>query len=114
MDDADAANREVRLRGAAAVKLHATLAAGLLLCATGFGIETWRAVGGNTLSWVYVFEWPLLAVFAVYMWWQLLHGYDRKARASSPTEAASPQIDEDDPELEAWRRYVATLDDDGS
>ena len=49
-----------------------------------------RALGGNELSWAYVFEWPLLAVFAVYMWWQLLHpGRDnrlnRKVKSLDPS-----------------------------
>ena len=32
-----------------------------------------RALGGNELSWAYVFEWPLFAGYAVYMWWRLVH-----------------------------------------
>jgi len=32
-----------------------------------------RAEGGNTLSYAYAVEWPLFAVIAVYLWWQLLH-----------------------------------------
>ncbi|MGD0313063.1 MAG: hypothetical protein ABSC90_11425 [Acidimicrobiales bacterium] len=32
-----------------------------------------RALGGNTLSWAYTFEWPLFAGYAVYVWWQLIH-----------------------------------------
>ncbi len=32
-----------------------------------------RALGGNTLSWAYTFEWPLFAGYAVYVWWQLVH-----------------------------------------
>jgi hypothetical protein len=46
-----------------------------------FGWLTWwqlgRALGGNTLSWAYTFEWPLFACYAVYVWWQLIH--DRAA-----------------------------------
>src|SRR5664280_2074987 len=64
---------EVRLPRKEAMRLHATLALGLVLCVTAFWFEVSRALGGNALSWAYVFEWPLLAVFAVYMWWQLLH-----------------------------------------
>jgi hypothetical protein len=30
-------------------------------------------LGGNGLSWAYVFEWPAFAVYAVYMWWRLIH-----------------------------------------
>jgi hypothetical protein len=53
--------------------MHVTLA--VLLPA--FAWLTWwqltRALGGNTLSWAYTFEWPLFAGYAVYVWWQLIH-----------------------------------------
>ena len=32
-----------------------------------------RALSGNTLSWVYTFEWPFFACYAVFLWWRLLH-----------------------------------------
>jgi hypothetical protein len=32
-----------------------------------------RALGGNGLSWAYVFEWPFFAGYAIYMWWKFLH-----------------------------------------
>jgi Na+/pantothenate symporter len=81
---------EVRLPRKEALRLHATLALGLVLCVTAFWFEVSRALGGNALSWAYVFEWPLLAVFAVYMWWQLLHpGRDnrlnRKVKSLDPS-----------------------------
>ncbi|MDA8313395.1 MAG: hypothetical protein M0Z46_22815 [Actinomycetota bacterium] len=31
------------------------------------------ALGGNELSWVYTVEWPFFAVYAVYIWWRLIH-----------------------------------------
>jgi DNA-binding transcriptional regulator of glucitol operon len=31
------------------------------------------ALGGNSLSWCYVIEWPFFALFAIYMWWRLIH-----------------------------------------
>jgi hypothetical protein len=62
-----------RLSGAAALKLHVTLALGLALCTLAFWFEFGRAERGNSLSWAYVFEWPLLGIFGVYMWWNLLH-----------------------------------------
>ena len=31
------------------------------------------ALGGNDLSWVYTVEWPFFAVYAVYIWWKLIH-----------------------------------------
>ncbi len=114
MDEATGGNAPGRLRGRAAARLHLTLAAGLTLCLVGFGIETWRAFGGNTLSWVYVFEWPLLAAFALYLWWNLLHGYDR--RSTTPAEESVPTEPVSDPEdaeaLARWNRYLATLDEE--
>lgn len=53
--------------------MHITLL--VLLPAFGF-LTKWqldRALGGNTLSWAYTFEWPLFAGYAVYVWWQLIH-----------------------------------------
>jgi hypothetical protein len=31
------------------------------------------ALSGNDLSWVYTVEWPFFAVYAVYIWWRLIH-----------------------------------------
>ena len=62
-----------RLTGAAAFKTHVILLLGLALCTAAFWFELGRAERGNGLSWAYVFEWPLLGLFAIYMWWKLLH-----------------------------------------
>jgi hypothetical protein len=40
-----------------------------------------RALDGNTLSWAYVFEWPIFAGYAVFMWWKLTH--DRRVATTS-------------------------------
>ncbi len=100
----------MRLRGADAVRLHATLAVGLTLCIGAFCFELVRALGGHTFSWMYVFEWPLFAGFAIYMWWNLLHGNDRR-RAPTP----SPSVDDDDGQVQdeglaAWNRYLAEME----
>ena len=55
------------------IAMHITLL--VLLPAFAF-LTKWqldRALGGNTLSWAYTFEWPLFAGYAVYVWWQLIH-----------------------------------------
>jgi hypothetical protein len=31
------------------------------------------ARSGNTLSWAYTFEWPLFALYALYVWWRLIN-----------------------------------------
>jgi hypothetical protein len=57
----------------------------ILLVATMAGLTWWqasRALSGNTLSYVYAFEWPLLAGVVVYMWWDMLH--ERPDRGGRP------------------------------
>jgi hypothetical protein len=48
-----------------------------LVLVSSFILAAWwqyeSALGGNGLSWAYVFEWPAFAVYAVYMWWKLIH-----------------------------------------
>jgi len=46
-----------------------------------------RALSGNHLSWVYVFEWPFFAIFVLYMYMKL----------GQPQE---PYDDSDDPKRE--------------
>ncbi len=115
-----------RLRGAPALRLHLTLAVGLTICLTAFAFEISRALGGNTLSWAYVFEWPIFAAFALYMWWNLLHDEDgsRPRRAptgggsaadggtASPTEGTpvGTKDDDPDPDLVAWQEYLRTME----
>jgi hypothetical protein len=93
-----------RLRGTEALKTHITLAICLTLCLAAFWIELFRALGGNALSWAYVFEWPLLAAFGVYMWWKVLHPGSGRSRDRKPTIA---------PEyvgmLKAWQEHQQQL-----
>lgn len=96
------------------MRLHAALAVGLIASAAGFVVEIFRALGGNTLSWVYVFEWPMLAAFGTYMWWSLLTGRDRRMPLLRSRGSGAETVP--DEELEAWTRYVRQLeaDDDES
>ncbi len=96
-----------RLEGAQALRAHVTLAGGLVLCALAFWFELKRALGGNGLSWAYVFEWPLLGVFAVYMWWNIIHPdreHHRKQRVEKPPIA--PQFNS---MLVAWEERQRDL-----
>jgi hypothetical protein len=94
--------------GVDAIKLHLTLLAGLTLCALAFWFELGRAERGNNLSWAYVFEWPLLAIFGIYMWWSFLHGNTagvrKKKRPNKP--ALDPQYSG---MLTAWQDYQRDL-----
>jgi hypothetical protein len=101
----------VRLTGKDAFWLHFTLTAGLILCFGAFGFELWRALGGHTFSWLYVFEWPIFASFAIYMWWNLLQGTDRVRRPSRTPSSGRPDAAPDEA-LEAWNRYVRGLEAD--
>jgi hypothetical protein len=110
--DADpVAGQPVRLTGRDAFRLHLTLAAGLIVCCGAFAFELARALGGHSFSWMYVFEWPLFAAFAVYMWWNLLQGHDRVRRPPAPRSGGATASPPDD-ELEAWNRYVLSLEAD--
>lgn len=118
-----------------AVLLHLTM---ILLVATMAGLTWWqasRALSGNTLSYVYAFEWPLLAGVVFYMWWDMLHARpdrggrrpERAARASTngaaagANGAATPEVtpvvpryrDNDDEDLAAYNRYLAELNASG-
>lgn len=44
------------------------------ICASAFVIELSRALAGNSLSWAYVFEWPVLGGYAIYMSRELWRG----------------------------------------
>lgn len=93
---------------ASAIKTHLTLIIGLALCSVAFWFELSRAEGGNGLSWAYVFEWPLLGLFALYMWWKILHpGFTiRRPREKS---AVAPEFQK---MLEAWEGEVHKLEMD--
>ena len=66
----------------------------LLVLLPVFAWLTWwqlsRALGGNTLSWAYTFEWPLFAGYAVYMWWQLIHDQPAALAHRVPPSADEP------------------------
>ena len=64
-----------------------------------------RALSGNELSWVYAFEWPFFAGYAIYMWWKLLADDD----ASVPRGGARPETEREREELAAYNRYLAEL-----
>ena len=106
-----------------AIKLHVVI---LIVVPSFLALCVWqinRALGGNSLSWAYVFEWPIFAAYAVYMWWRFVH---EAARDGSPGAAAAddpggptatavpPLADaareaEEDAELAAYNDYLAQL-----
>ena len=114
----------------------------IVLVATMAGLTWWqasRALSGNTLSYVYAFEWPLLAGVVVYMWWDLLHerpdgasvrrreaapgvstngasanGAGANGSATAGPRPAAPRYrDDEDEALAAYNRYLAQLNASG-
>lgn len=111
----------------------------LTLVASFLGFGWWqfhRAMEGNDRSWGYTFEWPLFAVFVVFMWGKMiydeLHPENGRAvpgkpfaavkSADSPgagaAEDAEPVMGRDeviardeaeDPQVAAYNRYLARL-----
>ena len=71
-----------------ALRLHAVI---LIVVPTFLALCYWqvtRALGGNSLSWAYVFEWPIFAGYAVYMWWRFVH---EAAEGTPPAVATDGQ-----------------------
>jgi hypothetical protein len=109
-----------------AMKLHVVI---LIVVPAFTALCLWqisRALGGNSLSWAYVFEWPLFAAYAVYMWWRFVHeaapdgppgdaaaagpgGQDAAAAPSSSPPPETPQEVEEDAEMAAYNEYLAQL-----
>ncbi|HEV3328851.1 MAG TPA: hypothetical protein VGZ33_05590 [Acidimicrobiales bacterium] len=88
------------------LRLHAGLAAAVVICVSAFAFEVLRALGGNTLSWAYVVEWPVLLGYGIYMWQRLV----REERTGVVAPARRDRQDPDDAAaLEAWNRYLAEL-----
>jgi DNA-binding transcriptional regulator of glucitol operon len=112
-----------------ALKLHVVI---LIVVPAFLALCLWqvsRALGGNSLSWAYVFEWPLFAAYAVYMWWRFVHEAAHEAAqdgspgdtaaadpggqsAAAPAAAPGPETREEekeDAELAAYNDYLAQL-----
>ena len=84
-------------------RIHVGLFLAELICVPAFVIELLRAIGGNELSWAYVFEWPALGIYAIYMWRKML----REERGLSKPK---PQkVFKDDARLAEWNAYLASV-----
>jgi hypothetical protein len=64
----------------------------LVLTAACLGLGWWqfsRATGGNSLSWGYMFEWPVFAGFVVFIWVREIQLHRRKS--ATPAGEADPE-----------------------
>ncbi len=104
-------------RRESATWIHVGLVVAELICIPAFLFELKRALSGNELSWAYVFEWPLLGGYAVYVWRKLLRElHDEQATAAAaergepdPVAAERRRLEDADPELKAWNDYLAKV-----
>jgi hypothetical protein len=85
--------------------IHVGLVIAEIFCVTGFFFEFYRARSGNTLSWAYVFEWPIFAGYAIYMWRKLLK--DARGQEKGPTVAENPEPA--DQSLERYNEYLRAV-----
>ena len=81
------------------LSVHVGLAIAEFICLSAFAIELSRALSGNTLSWAYVFEWPILGGYGVYMWRNL--GVD-DGSPSTPSKV-------DDDALQTYNEYLVRV-----
>jgi hypothetical protein len=56
-----------------AVLLHFEVLIVVAGCVAATVWQASRALGGNSLSWFYTFEWPVFAGIALAAWWHLVH-----------------------------------------
>lgn len=103
------------------VRLYLPLVA-VPLCLLAGWFELTRALGGHTIAWVYVVEWPLFAAIGSYMWWRLRHPEstsavpsagppaDPQSRSGGDRNEFSPSAGPAaDPGLDAWQAYLSQL-----
>jgi hypothetical protein len=96
------------------MRLHLTI---LVLLPTFLILARWqlsRALGGNDLSWMYTVEWPLFAVYALYVWWRLVreeHGVieRREPRTVRGRTRAAKREHDEDLERAAYNSYLESL-----
>lgn len=87
--------------------IHLGLFVAEALCVSAFAIELHRAVSGNTLSWAYVFEWPIFAAYALYLWRKLLR---EERHGPRPTAPSGPE--DSDSKLADYNEYLRRVHDD--
>jgi hypothetical protein len=86
--------------------IHLALAFVEIICVSGFVFEYLRARSGDSLSWAYVFEWPIFGGYALYMWRKLL----REERGEAPPRKDSP-VTRSDETLSAYNEYLRKVHD---
>lgn len=93
---------------------HVTLVTVVSLCLVAGWWQVDRARSGNLLSYGYAVEWPVFAVIAVVMWWQLIHDSRKDLGPVDPDERDVLQRplrrpDDESPALRDYNDGLAAL-----
>lgn len=129
--------RRVLTPGWLVLHVLAVLAVAVMLWLAGWQLV--RGMDGNSISWGYALQWPVFAGFAVFVWIREVRrtvrpeatDVDTSPNAPSPESAdapytgqpqfrrpvitrrvpahTAPAVEEDDPEVAAYNRYLAWL-----
>lgn len=103
--------------------LHVPLVLVLALCTYATINQYQRAMQGVDRSFVYMIEWPLIGIFAIFVWnryrkhgsfsnWLGKYYRERASRFEAEAEAkerAEVAALEEDPDAKAWQAYVEEL-----
>jgi hypothetical protein len=103
-----------------AIGLHFALIFWVLLCAVAAWWQVGRAVQGNSLSYLYAIEWPVIGVLGILGWYSMLNmekvgEHKEKARREyeermrSDALAARREAEAEDPTLAAYNDHLAEL-----
>jgi DNA-binding transcriptional regulator of glucitol operon len=104
-----------------AIGLHIALIVWVLTCALAAWWQVGRAIQGNSLSYLYSIEWPVIGVLGVLGWYSLLNQekvsehkekarreYEEKMRADA-LAARQASEEQEDPTLAAYNDHLAQL-----
>jgi hypothetical protein len=91
---------------------HLTAAVVVPACIALCWWQVTRALSGNTLSWAYVFEWPIFAGYAVFMWWKLIHEPGPAGRSVGPETSPMAVTRNDDHDMDHHAHGEDDADDD--
>ena len=86
-----------------ALLLHLGILVWFPMCIVAGWWQATRALDGNSLSYVYSVEWPVLALVGVWVWWSLVHtdfstvGARAQRQMTQEAAAAGARSDASDP-----------------